>query len=171
LVAIPERHLKREALIMRRLLLVLALGLVLVSTGCIGRRVDGKEEIDKVLNQVMQAIVKEDVVYLEQVLVPDLESSLTETVHGEPFNWGYDTNMGFLHGFYQFGTWNYTAAQLTARIIEVTGDSATAEGVYGDTRECKPEDWRRESPLRAELRYIGGKWKVTKLEFFHLVDL
>jgi hypothetical protein len=50
----------------------LVLGLVLISTGCIGRRVDGKEEIDKVLNQVMQAIVKEDVVYLEQVLVPDL---------------------------------------------------------------------------------------------------
>lgn len=140
--------------------------------GCFGRRVDEKEEIDRVLNQVMQAIVKKDVGYLEQVLVPNLESSIAWTGKDEkPYTQVHDTNTGLLDAWFNFDMWSYSAAQLTARDIEVTGKAATASGAYMDRYvvTAKPDcEWERTSPLRAQLQQTDGKWRVTKLEFLDL---
>jgi len=56
----------------KKLFLVALLGLALIATGCLSRRVDETEAINTVLNEVMQAIVKGDVTYLNTVIVQDV---------------------------------------------------------------------------------------------------
>ncbi|MGI6610003.1 MAG: hypothetical protein ACOX4G_05765 [Limnochordia bacterium] len=98
-----------------------------------------------------------------------LESSISwEGSDETPYSVEYHANSEFIDAWFSFGTWTYSAAQLTARTIEVTGGSATASGAYMDryTVDGYPDyDWKRASPLKAELRHIGGKWLITRLDF------
>lgn len=158
----------------KKLFLVALLGLALIATGCLSRRVDETEAINTVLNEVMQAIVKGDVTYLNTVIVQDVA---VDVEHDDGWDATYANREDFFEGFYYFGVWEHPAAQLTARDIKVDGGTATASGAYKDVqldcwdKECsRGSRMERRSPLRVTLRSIDKKWKVTKLEFLNLVQ-